>query len=436
MNFQLRPLPTLVLACLLPALATRAVAAPAPQAAMVPRTPVAEPAASADPTAPPAGQDNAVDTAAPADQNGTATPVPPDTTMPDAANAGTPIAHPDAADLAPAPAPAAHAPPTPRKPLPPPSVRTPPGALPWYGVLFRVTPPSAPAAADTGAHATTADNATDAESAPDAAAASAAPTVVAPEDRASWILGTIHFGSDEEHGIDSARLQRLVDAASTVVNEVDVDAPVDAAMDAYRWLPPDQSLASMISAESLARARELLPGVDPASLERMKPWLLLALLEARGERTGDNTMDVRVQRMASADGLALVHLEDMATQLQALDCVPWQEQSRVLAERLRMPWLMQHESARALAFYHDGDLWAWLADVDRMDGLGDTAKAVEMHARRCLIEQRNAQWLPRLMALLAQGGSLVTVGAIHLPGYDGLLAALLRAGYRVEAQPL
>ncbi len=323
------------------------------------------------------------------------------------------------------------APGRPRTPLPPPPLPSPAGTLPWYGVLFRVTPPAAATdiaadiSNDTGSAAPAADAVT-------ATAADASPA----QGRANWILGTIHFGSETEHGIDGARLQRLVDAASTVVNEVDVDTPIDAVLDAYRWLPPEQSLTSLIGPEGLARAHELLPEIAPDTLARMKPWLVLALLEARGERVGEDTMDVRVQHLAAAGGLPLVHLEDMPAQLRALDCVSSQEQAQVLAERLRAPSQMQDESARALVFYHRGDLWAWLADVDRMSGLGDSARAIELRARRCLIEQRNAQWLPRLLQVLAQGGSLVAVGAIHLPGYDGLLAALLRAGYRVEAQPL
>lgn len=34
------------------------------------------------------------------------------------------------------------------------------------------------------------------------------------------------------------------------------------------------------------------------------------------------------------------------------------------------------------------------------------------------------------------GPCLVAVGAVHLPGVDGLLAALRRDGYTIEAMPL
>ena len=167
----------------------------------------------------------------------------------------------------------------------------------------------------------------------------------------------------------------------------------------------------------------------------MKPWSVLALLEARGESGGEATMDARLQRMASGAGKRLAHLETLEQQLQALDCVPAQEHSLVLAERLRTSWILRIESAEAMAFYRSRNLDAWLASIDRMEGLGEQAKAIEQRSRQCLLEERNARWIGPLETLFQDGPSLVAVGAVHLVGNDGLLAALRRDGYTVEALP-
>ncbi|MET1023409.1 MAG: TraB/GumN family protein [Pseudoxanthomonas sp.] len=303
----------------------------------------------------------------------------------------------------------------------PASPATPPGVLPWRGVVFRVTAPASPVA--------------QIEPVP-AGPAQVAPPATAPAPAVSYVVGTIHFGTDAEHGLDPQQLDPLLARSTTLVNEVDVDATSDPALDPYRWLPADQDLGQWIAPSELEMAQSLLPQISADTLYRMKPWLMLALLEARGEQGGEQTLDVRVQRMADARGLRTVHLEQVADQMKALDCVPSDQQARVLSERLKAPWLLGEESARALSFYRDGNLWGWLGDVDRMFGLSADAKAIETQARGCLLEQRNAQWMPQLLALLSQGGCVVAVGAIHLPGDNGLLAALARAGYRVEAQPL
>src|SRR3546814_11941099 len=70
-----------------------------------------------------------------------------------------------------------------------------------------------------------------------------------------------------------------------------------------------------------------------------------------------------------------------------------------------------------------------------MPGLEGTAIAVEQRARHCLIEARNARWLPVLERLLPAGDCFVAVGAIHLTGDHGLLAQLTRRGFTVPVEP-
>src|SRR5690606_8296817 len=299
------------------------------------------------------------------------------------------------------------------------------------GVLFRVTPPAlGPLPAELAQEAQPA--------AGQGATAAAVPvTVVAPAPpRPSYLLGTIHFGTPEEQGIDYAVLAEIAAETETFVNEADLDEAWKPEYDQYRWLPEDRPLSAMLGEEDIAMARALLPVIDPGTLERMKPWSALALLEARGESGGDATMDARLQRMAAAAGKRMVHLETLEQQLQALDCVPADEQARVLGERLRKSWILRIESAEAMAFYRGRNLEAWLASIDRMEGLGDEARAIEQRARRCLLEDRNARWIGQLETVFQDSPALVAVGAVHLVGPDGLIAALLRDGYRVEALPL
>ena len=307
----------------------------------------------------------------------------------------------DAVPVVPQPAPVA-------TPLPTPLLR---------GVLFKVVPPvpaSVPA---------------------ESLAGDVAPAPV-PTPAASYLLGTIHFGTPEEQGIDYAALERLLGEAETFVNEADLDAPWQSSYDSYRWLPVEQPLSAMVGAAEFERARALLPTVRAQDLERMKPWAVLALLEARGESGGDATMDARLQRLAAAAGKRLLHLETLEQQLQALDCVPAREHAPVLVDRLRASWVLRVESAQAMAYYRARTLEPWLADIDRMEGLGEQARGVEQRARRCLLEDRNARWLGQLQSLFQDGPSFVAVGAVHLVGPDGLLAALRRDGYRGEAMPL
>ena len=310
-----------------------------------------------------------------------------------------------------------------------------PAALPGMrGVLFRITPPQPtllPAETLQAQGATPIPPAANADD-PASATAVAAPA----ELRPSYLLATIHFGTPEEQGIDYAQLEQTLAGVETFVNEANLDEAWKPEYDDYRWLPVEHPLSNMVGKEAFAKARALLPNVRAQDLDRMKPWSVLALLEARGESGGEATMDARLQRIAAASGKRVLHLESLEQQLQALDCVPATEHVRVLDERLRASWILRIESAQAMAWYRARNLEAWLADIDRMEGLSDEARAIEQRARRCLLEDRNARWIGQLETLFQDGPCLVAVGAVHLVGPEGLLAALRRDGYRVEALPL
>ncbi len=305
-----------------------------------------------------------------------------------------------------------------------PAAITTPVSPPLRGVIFRITPPTPallPAEAGQVGVVATGD--------------AAAPTASVPPPRPSYLLGTIHFGTPEEQGIDYAKLEQLIGETETFVNEANLDEAWKSEYDGYRWLPVETPLETMVGKDAITLASALLPQVRVQDLQRMKPWSVLALLEARGESGGEATMDARLQRMAGGAGKRLAHLETLEQQLQALDCVPAQEHSMVLAERLRTSWILRVESAEAMAFYRSRNLDAWLASIDRMEGLGAEAKAIEQRSRHCLLEERNARWIGPLETLFQDGPCLVAVGAVHLVGADGLLAALRRDGYTVEALP-
>ena len=338
----------------------------------------------------------------------------------------------------------------------PDAVATPPIAVgATRGVLFRIFPPeptTLPAEIAISGTANTAAvseaNTANVEEEPESALAPASPKEISSEiasptaalepvqAKPSYLLGTIHFGTPEEQGIDYAILETALADVDTFVNEANLDEAWHSDYDDYRWLPSTQPLSAMVSKDSYAMARSLLPNIRAQDLLRMKPWSVLALLEARGETGGDTTMDARLQRIATASGKRLVHLETLQQQLQALDCVPATEQASVLDERLRAPWILRDESAAAMGYYRSRNLDAWLADIDHMYGLSYAGRAIEQRSRHCLLEERNARWVGQLETLFQDGPSFVAVGAVHLVGAEGLLAILRRDGYRIEEVPL
>ena len=78
------------------------------------------------------------------------------------------------------------------------------------------------------------------------------------------------------------------------------------------------------------------------------------------------------------------------------------------------------------------DAWS-TGDQKKLDKLinGDLDKFPE--ARKALLDDRNARWVPQIEAMLKEKHTFfITVGAGHLTGPAGVPALLRKAGYRVE----
>lgn len=272
----------------------------------------------------------------------------------------------------------------------------------WHGVLFRVTPPS--------------------------------PDGTTPAS--SYVFGSIHYGTLAEIDIDPADVKTVMAETRTLVDEADANEKFDTSYDGFRYLSPLSPLPALIGTEAFDSLRTLLPGQMPDALRRYKPWLVLALLESRGEVAGPDNLDGQVAGWARDAGLHRADLESLREQMQALDCVPAAEHAEVLKQRIAAPWVLREQSADVLGFYRNRDLVAWMDEVDSMSGLDPRARGIETRAKRCLIDARNARWIGRLDPMLKAGSCFVAVGAIHLMGESGLLNQLAQRGYTVVAQTI
>src|SRR3546814_211311 len=257
-------------------------------------------------------------------------------------------------------------------------------------------------------------------------------TQVQPEP--SFLFATIHYGSTGQQGLFLAGLRERLEASRMLVNELSGAEQWRPEYEAYRSLGQGQRLSTLLGTQAFAQLQAQLPAYTADTLDGLKPWVAMSMLEMPDEPEHDG-IDLQLEDWAREGGLRVLHLENLPEQLAALDCVPAAEYAAVLGQRLRAGWSFEEEAARTLGHYRQRDLPAWYDEIERMPGLEGAAIAVEQRARHCLIEARNARWLPVLERLLREGDCFVAVGAIHLTGDHGLLAQLSRRGFTVTVEP-
>jgi uncharacterized protein len=123
-------------------------------------------------------------------------------------------------------------------------------------------------------------------------------------------------------------------------------------------------------------------------------------------------------------------LETIQEQLALFDSMPEVDQVTLLKDALdRFPEL-DALHAELLAVYRQRDLDGLLAINKASMQTGDVRFACEFQRR--VIDERNHRMAERMQPYLQQGKAFVAVGALHLPGDEGLLNLLEQQGYTVS----
>jgi uncharacterized protein YbaP (TraB family) len=243
----------------------------------------------------------------------------------------------------------------------------------------------------------------------------------------SYLFATIHS--------DDPRVTRLPDevqagfgAADTLMLEMSLDAESEWYVAQQMLLAQEQSLTALVG-EALgqqAQAAMSARGVPPQVTERLQPWAVVLTLSMPQQQSGQ-VLDLLLYQRAQAAAMHFQPLESAAEQVAVFASLSLEEQKAllrgVLEEYQDYPQLFE----RMIAAYLDGDLAALVAMNEAHPLSSDASLQQKMEQR--LITQRNRRMVARMRPLLEQGRVFVAVGALHLPGPEGIISLLRQQGF-------
>ncbi|UOM35950.1 TraB/GumN family protein [Acuticoccus sp. I52.16.1] len=258
----------------------------------------------------------------------------------------------------------------------------------------------------------------------------------------SYLVGTFHLAAG---GIaqPGETLTALVTRASGLYLELESSTMTE---ELARWSANpknifrsgDSSFTDAMSPAEREHAEEVLAGYGMPLVvaEQMRPLILVGLLSlppcalAEADAPG---LDEELERIAVEADVEVSGLETVAEQIDALEGQP-----EVMDQILRMTLSLGADDRAMwftnIALYrtrHIGAIWtmglremAALVGEDEAERIGDVFW-------EAMVARRNRTMLQRMLPGLREGGKVVAVGALHLPGEDGLVALLREAGLRV-----
>ena len=268
-------------------------------------------------------------------------------------------------------------------------------------------------------------------------------------EKPSYIIGTHHLANvgfvEKINGVKEALTE-----TEQVYGELKWDAMANPdslkAMQERMMLPEGQTLKTILTPEQYKRLDAFMtakmgagmsnPMVE-AQMGKLTPMalvtqfqVLLFLMNHMGEFDPSSTFDQYFQAQAQKNNLPCGGLETMSFQAQVLyGSTPMErqvEQLMCLIDNEQFNVQMLEEMTKA---FYAQDLDALKKAMDVKLGTSCDSKPEEEAA---LIDNRNADWLTKMPAIMKQAPTFFAVGAGHLPGEKGVLQLLRNAGYTVE----
>lgn len=250
----------------------------------------------------------------------------------------------------------------------------------------------------------------------------------------SYVFGTMH--SDRKEILDlPADVERAFDDAERYAFEIDfsggyMQKATQSMLDSSGGPPLKEQLKDGKWRQLKEVASER--GIPAQSLDQFETWAVAVMLSIP-ETKPRQTLDRVLQRQARENGAPVEGLETVEEQLSVFSDLPEDKQIGVLETVIDLRsdgrlGQLHEESAQA---YLDEDLARLVELMEQNPMMPDPQAQAEF--KRRMITERNTRMVKRMQPQLDKGGAFVAIGALHLPGEEGIIQQLQNAGYEVTA---
>lgn len=253
----------------------------------------------------------------------------------------------------------------------------------------------------------------------------------------SHLFGTYHLLNDGYLADEQPHVLDVFKKADGVVVEVVIDTP--AMMKAQMgMIMPDKRLSALLDSAQYQLVKAELQatmGIDLAMLEQIKPIaisVMLSMTYAAGlpivSRYSGRPLDRFFADEGKSSGKTVAALETIEEQMDVLfNHFSAEDQAAILLEFVVMKERGQQITRDIVDRYLEQNIAA-LDDIAQQ-----TSKEMPAWGSMDYINaDRNKRWIEKLPEILKSGNRFIAVGALHLPGEQGLIQLLRKKGYTVK----
>lgn len=253
--------------------------------------------------------------------------------------------------------------------------------------------------------------------------------VTAESGAVSHIFGTIHSDDPRVLRLKPA-VQEALNGSERLVLEIVVtpEGVLDMMSRLYRRDGSElkKDLPAPLYARTLAVFKER--GLEESWVNRLTIWG--AAVNFMIPQSSGMVLDMRLQALMQERNKPVYGLETVESQLAVFADLDKESQVRMLAIALDELGRLEQTTEQLIRYYLSEDLAA-IAGMEREFHTGENRAFMERLMDR-LIDQRNRRMTEGMLEHLRAGKAFVAIGALHLPGEQGIVYLLQKAGFRVE----
>ena len=250
-----------------------------------------------------------------------------------------------------------------------------------------------------------------------------------PSGITSYLFGTIHT--------DDNRVADISPNVQTAIKSVDVFMMESAEnRDPSVMMLKEGSLASQLTNDEFEQVQELADfhTMHLGAAMQMKPWLLAVVFDLPKPQTPfaqDNLLMTKSEEAAKE----VLGIETAAEHFGVMDDFSLEEQMVMLRAVLKRTQAQKEaDFERLIAAYLEGDSDKITA-LDEQITSGMLPKELWAKMRDRLLDKRNVVIAERTIKVANEKPVFVAVGASHLAGDNGLIAAFKKAGFKLSVMP-
>ena len=262
---------------------------------------------------------------------------------------------------------------------------------------------------------------------------------------ASWLLGTMHVTDPRVLAMPEAARTAYAEAATVIVesDEIADEKKAGAAIMArpdLTMFTDGKSITDFLDKEDTEKLAEGLKrrGLSLSAVGRMKPWMIASFValpacEIARKTAGAAFLDQRLARDALAGGKTLKGLETLIEQISALDSLPVEPQIQGLVQTVELGDTLKDVIETMSLLYLSGDTGMIMPMMRAAAPETDEDAAAYADFEQRIIVDRNHIMAERAAPILSGGNVFMAVGALHLPGPEGVVELLRKQGFTVTA---